>query len=381
MRLALVGGFHIAVEQHDINAVQRGDIADAGAHEARADNADLFDLRLRLALGAARALVQFAHGHEERADHRARFRRAQDAGEPAALDLEREVHRQLQAFIDGMQDGLGRRIIVLCLAAINGIGRRPHHHAGGRIDLSGRRAEFRIIPRRKALIAGRDPCFGLRQQFGLGCDGVDEVHGLRRLCADLLALEQHLQGVTGGHQPGDALRATGTGKQADLDFRQADAGLRTVGCDPVMTGQRQFEGTAEADTVNGSDPRLAAGLEPAIEQRQPARAIEKSLYRSLFSMRADHVDIAAAGGFQHAEIGASGEGLLAGDDDAALDGGICRDLHDDAFEFVHHLFGDDVHRTARHIPDQRRDAGFVRLEAEIGQVHIVSSPLLFKRVR
>ena len=46
MRLALVGGFLIAVDQHDVDAGLRGDIGDAGAHEAGAEDADLLD-RLR----------------------------------------------------------------------------------------------------------------------------------------------------------------------------------------------------------------------------------------------------------------------------------------------------------------------------------------------
>ena len=44
MRLALVGALLVAVDQHHVDAGLRADIGDAGAHEARADDADLLDL-------------------------------------------------------------------------------------------------------------------------------------------------------------------------------------------------------------------------------------------------------------------------------------------------------------------------------------------------
>jgi hypothetical protein len=44
MRLALGGGFHVAVEQHDRNAGLRGHIGDARAHEAGADTPILRNL-------------------------------------------------------------------------------------------------------------------------------------------------------------------------------------------------------------------------------------------------------------------------------------------------------------------------------------------------
>ena len=86
--LALVGGLLVAVDQHDLEAGLRGDIGDAGAHEAGADDADLLQLARRHIGRAARALVELLHRDEERADHRGRLLRPQDLGEIAALDLE-----------------------------------------------------------------------------------------------------------------------------------------------------------------------------------------------------------------------------------------------------------------------------------------------------
>ncbi len=42
MGLALVGTRLITVDQHNLDAGLRRDVTDAGAHEARADNANLF---------------------------------------------------------------------------------------------------------------------------------------------------------------------------------------------------------------------------------------------------------------------------------------------------------------------------------------------------
>ncbi len=42
--LALLGALLIAVDQHDLESGSGGDIGDAGAHEAGADDADLLEL-------------------------------------------------------------------------------------------------------------------------------------------------------------------------------------------------------------------------------------------------------------------------------------------------------------------------------------------------
>ena len=127
MRLAFVGQFLIAVDEHHVDAGERADIGDAGAHEAGAEDADLPD-RLRRHFGRpARALVELLHRNEQRADHRRRFRRAQDLREVPRLDPQRLIHRQLQAFIDHLHDGARGRIVVVGLAAVERVGGRPEH--------------------------------------------------------------------------------------------------------------------------------------------------------------------------------------------------------------------------------------------------------------
>ena len=124
MRLALLGGFRIAVDEHHVEAGQRADIGDAGAHEAGAEHADFLERVCRHIGRPPRALVELLHRDEQRADHRGRFRRTQDLGEPARFDAQRLIHRQLQALIDDLHDGARGRVIVVGLAAVDRVRRR-----------------------------------------------------------------------------------------------------------------------------------------------------------------------------------------------------------------------------------------------------------------
>ena len=160
MRLALFGRLHVAVDQHDRNARIRRHVGDTGAHEARADDPDLAQLGRRHVLGTARALVQFLHRQEQRADHRRRFLRAQDFGKPARLDLQGLVHRELEALVDGFEDRVGGRVIVLRFAPVDGIGGGPDLHARGGIDLVGRQLEVLLVPRSDRRSALLDPVLG-----------------------------------------------------------------------------------------------------------------------------------------------------------------------------------------------------------------------------
>ena len=165
MRLALVGRFLVAVDQHDFEPGARRDIGDARAHEAGADHADLAQVRRRDFGRTARALVELAHREEQRADHRRRFLRAQDLGEVAALDRQRQVHRQLQALEHARQDRLGGGIIVIGLAAIDRVGGRPDHHAWGEKTLPDGSLELRVVPRRLGVRVGLHPVLGARDDL------------------------------------------------------------------------------------------------------------------------------------------------------------------------------------------------------------------------
>jgi hypothetical protein len=290
-------------------------------------------------------------------------------GEVAALDPQGEVHRQLQALVHGGQDRLGGRIIVVRLAPVDSVSRRPDHHAGGRVDLPGRRLELRHVPGRHRRTALADPGLGPLDDLRLRRHGVDQPHALRHGRADLLALEQHLERVAGLHEPRDPLRAAAAREQADLDLRKADPCLPVVGGDPVVARQRQFEGAAQAQALDRRREGLAAGLEAAEQQGEPPGRLEEVAHRHLLALLGLQLLVGPTEALQHGEVGAAGEIVLAGGDDAALDRRIGRNLLDDLLELVHHPLGDHVHRTAGHVPGRQSDAVGIGLEAEIGQRH------------
>ena len=97
-RLALVGALLIAVDQHDLEPVKRAHIGDARAHEARAEHADL--LRCVGGTPAGRRAPLFSSPLERNSERiiAAASLRAQNMREPARLDAQREIDRQLQAF-------------------------------------------------------------------------------------------------------------------------------------------------------------------------------------------------------------------------------------------------------------------------------------------
>ena len=367
--LALLRRLDGLVDEYDFHARIGADIGDARAHETGADDADLPDGGGRHGLRPARALVQLAHGEEQRADHRRRLLAAQDMREVPALDAKRLVHRQLQALVDGGQDRLRGGVVVVGLAPVDRIGGGPDHHAGGRVDLARGGLELRLVPGSDSRAAGGDPGLGLGHDLVPARDLVDEAHVAGHQGADLLALEQHLQGVAGLHQAGHALGTAAAREQADLDLGQADAGLGVVREHPVMAREGEFEGAAEADPVHRRREGLAAGLELAEDQGELARFLEEVAHRRFLALLGLQRLERAAEPLQHGQVGAAREIVLAGDDDATLDRRIGHHRVDDLAELIHHRIGEDVHGTAGHVPGRQRDPVGIGLESEVGEIH------------
>jgi hypothetical protein len=263
MRLALVGRFLIAVDEHDINAGLSRDIGDPGAHEAGAEHADFLDRLCRYAGRTPRALVQLLHGDEQRADHRRGFGRTQDLGKVARLDPQRLVHRQLQALIDDLHDGACSGIIVVGLAPIKRVRRREHHHAGFRVNRPTGQLEAVDVPRCCRLAACFDPILGFLNEFTRRHDLVDKLHRFGAIKPELIALEQVLQRIGRRHHARDTLGAAATGKKTDFDFGQAEPRLVVLGSDPVMACECKLEAAAHGGAVKRRDPRLAGRLHAA----------------------------------------------------------------------------------------------------------------------
>ena len=110
-------------------------------------------------------------------------------------------------------------------------------------------------------------------------------------------------------QPRDALRAAAAGEEADLDLGQADARLVAVGDDPIVAGERQLEAAAHADAVDRRRDRLAAGLEPPVDQVQLLRRFDEGAHRRLLALGLGAAGEFVAGGLEHGQIGAADASL------------------------------------------------------------------------
>ena len=253
--------------------------------------------------------------------------------------LRPEVDRHLQALVDGGQQGAGGRIIVLRLAPVDGVGGGPDHHALRAVHPARRQFETLLIPDRDGRSPTADPGFGLLYDLAGRRHRMHEAHRLGSLGPDLIALEHHLQGVARRHQPCHALRPAGAREQADLDLGQTHTRGVVIGQHAMVARERKLERAAEAQAVDRGRPGFAAGLELAVEHRQPPRAVEEGLGGGLDPMGPGHRRVVGAEALEHGEIGAAREGGLGRGDDAALEGSIASHVLDDAVEFVHDGLG------------------------------------------
>ena len=298
--------------------------------------------------------------------------RAQDLREVARLDAQRGVDRQLQAFIDAAHDGARRRIIVKGLAAVDRVAGREHLHAGLGEHRAAGQLEALLVPRRDRLAAALDPVLCGLDHVGGRHDGVDQVQRLGLGEIDRLALQQQLHRILRRHDARHALGAAGAGEQADLDFGEAEPGLGIFGGDAVMAGQRQLEAAAERQAVDRGGPRLARGLDIAEHLREAAALVEQHLVGGDLALLLQQFGVGMAHALEHREVGAGAKRFLARGDDDALDRGVLRGLLDDCLELVDRGLVQHVHRTARNVPGDERDAVGVGLEFEILEGHVVA---------
>ncbi len=181
----------------------------------------------------------------------------------------------------------------------------------------------------------------MREQLGGRYHLVHQLHALGLLQPDLITLEQEPQRVGRRQHAGDALRPAGARKQPHLDLRKPHAGARVARRDAVVAGEAKLEAAAERSARDRRHPRLAAGLDPPIDEREPAALLEqagdvgiltapraRALRRTGGSLAAERL--------QHGEVGPGAERVLAGGDDRALDRAVGRHPLDDIGEL-----GDD----------------------------------------
>ena len=267
--LAVIDGFlrffHIAIEDDNIHAALGCHMGDARAHQAGTEYADGLDVGWRNAFGPRRAFFRGLFVDEQGADHILGLRTGQQFGEIFAFDAQRGVDRKHRTFIKAGQDRLDRFVIALALFQRDRRGTEIERHGAG-IHRSGPTREFiaLLVPWCGRLGIGLDPLLGFRDDFVSGDDFVDKALGFCRLWIGWTTHhDHHASGLQSG-KTRQALGAAAAGQKADLYFRQAKLDFRIVGANAIMAGQREFEATAERETVQRAGHRLGVGC--ALEQ-------------------------------------------------------------------------------------------------------------------
>ena len=120
--------------------------------------------------------------------------------------------------------------------------------------------------------------------------------------------------------------------------------------------------------MDGRRERLPAGLEPPVEQRQPARFLEEEGHRGFLAALLREPGVFGAEPLQHGQSAPPENASLPEVTTQPLMAASVVTVSMIAEEFLHHLGGDDVHRTAGHVPGRERDAVAVDVEAEIREV-------------
>jgi hypothetical protein len=285
--------------------------------------------------------------------------------EVAALDLQRRVHRELQALEDGLQQIAGAGVIVVGLLAIERVRCRPELEPGRR-EYPRRTLGLPalLVPRLLRLQpAGDHRLRGLDELFARS-DLVDELHRLGLLATGPRAFQQIFEPSLRVDHAHDALRTAGAGKNPDLHLRERHLRRPVFGHDPPVRGECELCRTAHAGSMDADYERLAAGLQPPVEPRHARRLFEQLALRAqgvlLLLLAEDREEP-----MDHGDVGAAGKVLLAGLDDCALQGSVGSHHLNDRAEFVHHLRGEDIHRAVWHVPGDDRDAVGVGSDVEV----------------
>ena len=142
-----------------------------------------------------------------------------------------------------------------------------------------------------------------------------------------------------------------------------------IGSDAPVAGKAELERAAERGSVYRSHPGLAAGFKPPVQERELSGFLVEALDRLLLAMRLRHIGKFAAEEFQHCEISAGAERLLAGRDYRALDGALARDPLHNSGKLLNRFEIDEIHRAPGHVPGDERDSVRIDLELEIEIVH------------
>ena len=227
----------------------------AAAHGSGTDDGDLLDRARFRALRHVEHLGGLALG-EEQVALRLRLIAGHELHERIALALQAFLERQLERQLHRLDAGV-RRLEPA----------RPRGQLGGRL-VERRRIGLDVGQLVVAIAdANRFLAFGtdlFRQHNGRlrqvsGGDLVDRAELQGFLSGNRISADDDLQGLDRADEARQALRAAGTGKDAELHLRKSDprAGRR----DAMMTAERDLEAASEHGAVQRGDDRLRHRLD------------------------------------------------------------------------------------------------------------------------
>ena len=106
-----------------------------------------------------------------------------------------------------------------------------------------------------------------------------------------LAREDHVERRAQADEPGQPLAATGAGNETELHLGETELGLRVVGGDAVVTGERELETGSEAGAVDGGDDGRRKGVSTRLTHLLALEA--EPLGRALRGERGELLDVGA----------------------------------------------------------------------------------------
>ena len=248
---ALFQGLFFHLENLHRNA-RIGEVhGDTAAHGARADHRRLLDLALGGILVQSWHLGHFPFGEEHMTLGRG-FAGNQQLEEQLPFPLHALVVGQFHRCLDRLDTG--KRRLEAALFSGNGLLEMLEQLGTG---IPGH-VQFGDLAQRRAIsnqLAGKGQC-PFQQIAADHLVHQTQLPGLG--CLDGVASHDHFQGFLCPHQTRQALGATGTGQQAQLHFRQAQAGA--VQGHAIIAAQRHFQPATQGCAMDGSDHRLVAGF-------------------------------------------------------------------------------------------------------------------------
>ena len=248
---ALFQGLFLHLENLHRNAGIGEVHGDATTHGARADHGRQLDLTLGRVLIEAGHLGHFPLGKEDVALGRG-LTGDHQLEEQLPFALNTLVVGQLHRCFDRLDTG--KRRFETPLFSGNGLLEVVEQLGTG---ITGH-VQFGDLAQRRAVghqLAGKGQC-ALQQVTADHLVHQAQLAGLGRL--DRVAADDHFQGFLRPHQTRQALGATGAGQQAQLHFRQAQAGA--IQGHAIITAQSHFQPATQGGAVDGSDHRLVAGF-------------------------------------------------------------------------------------------------------------------------